>query len=536
MKKLKITLLIFYILIVLVLIYQAAIPGSVSTAQHKFIKKIINNISKIFIKEKIINASEIKINNSLKENYYTNETLSLDLEVLPSNASYKTLTFTSSDTNILEVDESGLITFKNDGSASVLIKQIDSEIEKTIEFNVLEYIEPIIEPIEPGAVLLKTVDDITSVPVGEVIKFYVLFDRNDITDFDYSFTSSNEEVCNVAGEYIYGLSSGTSTITYKHTTTGLTSSVDITITDGEIVTPTNFRLVGDSNILVNDTTTHTYKVEVNEESSSMYKIYFYQALNANKAFDNSFMSINPYTGELYVKGHGIGYIIAYSMDYKYSITLPITIGNILPKFSLYDRRIILGDPYKITINPTNKDSLTYSKYMYYSSDESIAEVDGLGNISAKKVGKTTISVVVDDGIERVEESFVLTIDNKVIEDNIGSSFGKIIRKGIAHFLGFIVFGFISFFMFYLFIKSYYGYNNKLSLAVIGINGLVFAILTEVIQLASPGRDGTIRDVLLDYFGYTISFVVSLIILSIAILIGSKKENKKKIVEENNSYD
>ena len=39
-------------------------------------------------------------------------------------------------------------------------------------------------------------------------------------------------------------------------------------------------------------------------------------LNFKKDGMTIFMSINPYTGELYVKGHGIGYIIAYSMDYK----------------------------------------------------------------------------------------------------------------------------------------------------------------------------------------------------------------------------
>jgi len=536
MKKLKITLLIFYILIVLVLIYEAAIPGNVSTAQHNFIKKIINNISKIFIKEKIINASDIKINNSLKENYYTNETISLDLEVLPSNASYKTLTFTSSNTDVLDIDSSGSITFKGEGVATIKIEQKESKIEKIINFNVIEYVPPIIEYIEPNAVELKTVDNITSVKVGDIIKFYVLFDRNDVNDFECSFTSSNEEVCKVAGEYIYGLSSGTSTITYKHLTTGLTSSVIVNITDGEIIMPTNMAIIGDSSIIVSDKTTHTYKVEVNEEASNIYKIYRYYTLNLNHEYDDSFMKIDQNTGILEIKGHGVGYISAYSMDLKIKLSMKVEVKNIMPIFSLSDKRMILGNSYKININPTNKDTLTYNKYIYSSSNEDVAIVDGFGNISAKKVGNTTITVALDDGIERIEKSFVLSVDNKVIEDDIGSSFGRIIRKGIAHFLGFIIFGFISFFMFYLFIKSYYNYNNKLSLVVIGINGLVFAILTEVIQLVSPGRDGTFKDVLLDYFGYTISFIVSIIILSIYLFVSKKKKNKKKIVEANNSCD
>lgn len=525
MRKFKITLLVLYILIVVVLLYEAIIPGNVSSAQHKFVKKIINNISKTFVKKKIIKPTEIKVNNNIKEFYYTNETLTLDIEVLPSNASYKTLSFTSSNDEVLEVSSSGLITFKKEGNASVTISQNDANLEKIIELKVLKYVEPIIEPIEPESVLLKTVDNITTIPVGDVIKFYVVFDKDNINDFNYNFTSSNEDVCKVAGEYIYGLSSGTSTITYEHITTGLTSSVDVVITDGVIVEPTNYKLNGDQEIILGNKDKHIYNVKVNDEASNMYKIYKYVACNSDYVSDKSFMEIDSNTGELTVKKHGIGYVFAYSMDLKIKLSIRVVVKNIMPEFSLDDKRVILGDSYKVSINPTNIDTLTYDKYEFISSDENIAQVDGLGNISTKNTGNVTISVILDDGIDRVEKNFVLTIDKKVIEDDIGSSFGKIIRKGIAHFLGFIIFGFVSFFMFYLFIKNNYEGDSKLSLAVIAVNGLAFAILTELLQLFSPGRDGTIRDVFLDYFGYTISFILSILFI---LLIYFIKKNKKKI--------
>ena len=533
MKKFKIFLLVIYVLIVLVLIYEASIPGNISSKQHSFFKRLINNISKIFIKNKVVNPTDVKINNELKDKYYTNETLTLDIEVIPSNSSYKTLTFTSLNKDILDIDEAGLITFISEGVGSIKIEQKDSNIEKIITLNVYKYTEPIEELIEPTAVELKTIDNITSVAVGDVIKFYVLFDRDDVNDFEYEFTSSNTNVCKTAGEYIYGLTSGSSTITYKHLTTGLTSSLDITITDGVITEPTSMNIVGDSNILVSDKSVHTYKVEVDNSASNMYKVFKYYTLNNNLERDDSFMKIKEDTGVLEVKSHGIGYIVAYSMDLKYSVKYKVVISNIMPDFNLKDSRAILGDPYKVVINPTNKDDLTYDKYIYSSSDEGVATIDGLGNISTKKVGKTTITVTLDDGIEYIEKSFILTVDNKVIEDDIGSSFGKIIRKGLAHFLGFIVFGFVSFMMFYLWIKPSYDGNKKLILLLIGINGLVFAILTEAIQLVSPGRDGTIRDVLLDYFGYTISFIISLSILLVIYLITKKKNNDKKNITNDN---
>jgi VanZ family protein len=59
---------------------------------------------------------------------------------------------------------------------------------------------------------------------------------------------------------------------------------------------------------------------------------------------------------------------------------------------------------------------------------------------------------------------------------------------------------------------------------------VFAILTEVIQIFVPGRDGTIKDVLLDYSGYLIAFIIS-----IAIYITYKKvKSKNSKVENTNS--
>jgi uncharacterized protein YjdB len=141
------------------LIYEAAIPGNVSTSQHNFIKKIINNISKIFIKEKIINPTSIEVNNNFKEFYYTNETLSLDVTVNPSNSSYKTLEFSSSDTSVLEVDSSGSITFIDEGTATIKIVQVESKLEKEVTLNVKKYVEPIEELIEPNSIILKSYDE-----------------------------------------------------------------------------------------------------------------------------------------------------------------------------------------------------------------------------------------------------------------------------------------------------------------------------------------------------------------------------------------
>ena len=532
-KKFKIVLLVFYIIIALILIYEAAIPGDISSKQHNFIKKIINNISKIFIKEKIVMPTDIVINNSFKETYYTNETLTLDVDVLPSNASYKELSCTSTNTNVLTVNGNGRITFLDTGKASIIVEQKDSKITKNFELNVIKYDEPIEELIEPEAIILKSVDDKTSCAIGDVIVFYLAFDKEDVNDYKFYLTSSDESICKTFDNYCYGVGVGMATIEVTHRTTGLTSSMNIEVTDGSIIEPTYYKLNGPDTIYINDNTKYTYTIDIDPNASNLYKEVRFGAydINGNRSDDQVF-DIGWNTGELYIYGYGEGYIYAYFGD-TLSYYIKLSIKNILPEYELENKRIIIGESYKVVVNPTNKDNMTYAIYTYSSSDEEVASIDNLGNITPHITGVVDITVEVNDGFDSVSKSFELTVDNKVIEDDIGQSFGKIIRKGIAHFLGFIVFGFIAFMMFYMWIKPKYDGSSKYVLLLIGVNGLVFSILTEAIQLLSPGRDGTIRDVLLDYFGYTISFVISISILLIAYFITKKRKNNKKIEPDDN---
>jgi len=530
MKKLKITFLVLYIIAIIALLYEAFIPGDLSIKQNKFFKKIINNISKTFIKEKIIKAEEIVINNSFKEYYYTNETLTLDVTVNPSNSSYKGLDFASSDENILTINSSGEIKFIGEGEAFITVSQCESAIIEIINFKVKKYVEPVIEPIEPEAIELHSNSGLNTIAVGDVLGFYLLFDKDGVNDINYTLTSSNEEVCGIYGSYVYGLKEGTTTITATHHTTQLTSSMDITITPGEIVKPEYFRIKGDNEVVVGDKTKHIYTVEVDPNASDVYKLYFFSAydINGNKTAEMP-LDVTWYSGELEIITSGVGAIFAYCVNWIESDYMMVTARNILPEFYLYNRRVVLGKSYNITINPTNKDKVTYSKFEYSSSDESIASVDGNGVITPHKTGQTEITVLVNDGFESYSDSFILTVDNKDIEDSLGyKSFTKLVRKGIAHFLGFLAFGVIAFIMFFMWIKPNYDGSSKYIWLLIGINGLSFAVLTEVIQLFVPGRGPTITDVFIDYLGYTISFVVCIIVLLIIELVKKHKNKNENI--------
>ena len=548
MKKLRITLLVFYVLLIIILIYESAIPESLSVKEHNFFKKIVNNVSRLFVKTKIVESTDIVVNNEINEYYYVGDTLTLDVSVKPDNASYKELSFTSTNSNILTVDDHGLIEFLSVGNASAIIKQIDSNIERKIDFKVLKRTEPVIDIVEPD--LIKLEIEKTTLNMGEVSLANGSLYRSDnkkITDKKVCFSSTNESVASYYNGYLFAFNEGTTTITMTHTNTGLTSSVDITVYPHELIEPTTFKINGDSLIYMNDKTVHNYSVEIKPDNvSDIYKKVFFSSFKYDmntKTTDyseNGGLSIKLLEGRATAKEAGYSAIYAYNytfnkatnkIEWKDVTGMVVETRNILPSFYLKDRRIVLGSPYKLDMSSYVNSNVTYSIFEYKSSDDSVASIDSLGNITPHKKGKTVITVMVDDGYYNSEDSFELTVDTKVMEDTMTKkSFSKFVRKGLSHFMGFVVFGLISCFMFLLFINTNYDGNKKLSIVVTIINGLVFASLTEFIQIFAIDRTAQFKDIAIDYLGYMLAVVISFIIITIIYLVKKHKQKSKVNVD------
>ncbi|MDR0934982.1 MAG: VanZ family protein [Erysipelotrichaceae bacterium] len=96
-----------------------------------------------------------------------------------------------------------------------------------------------------------------------------------------------------------------------------------------------------------------------------------------------------------------------------------------------------------------------------------------------------------------------------------------VRKVIGHFLLFALNGLIGFFTFISLFK-----NKKwwLSIIINLIIGLSVAILTEIIQIFTPGRAGLISDVLLDYSGYLLPLLIGYSVILIIRLTKRKKQS------------
>ena len=105
-----------------------------------------------------------------------------------------------------------------------------------------------------------------------------------------------------------------------------------------------------------------------------------------------------------------------------------------------------------------------------------------------------------------------------IKANFGE-FSRYIRKGIGHFGAFLILALCGTLAFMLSdIKRFPAVLLTL------IYGLFVAVLTESLQLITPGRAGSIDDVLLDFFGYAVGAILVFLIAGIAFLV---KKSKKK---------
>lgn len=122
---------------------------------------------------------------------------------------------------------------------------------------------------------------------------------------------------------------------------------------------------------------------------------------------------------------------------------------------------------------------------------------------------------------------VKNIINSIKADTINETniqqFSSVIRKLVGHFSLFVLSGVFTTLTIKFF---YYDENEKLwQLCFIScIFGIFLASLTEIIQTFVPGRSGEFGDVLIDFSGYLLAF---LIIVLIVYLKNKKTTNLEK---------
>ena len=128
-----------------------------------------------------------------------------------------------------------------------------------------------------------------------------------------------------------------------------------------------------------------------------------------------------------------------------------------------------------------------------------------------------------EGLAKLLQNIINTFSPNAINESNIDAFHGFLRKFIGHFSFFVVDGLLVSWTIYLFGNEKLKTRQFYIGIIISLTfGLLLASLTELIQLYTPGRSGEIKDVLIDFSGYLLGFLILFLICLIRILNKNKE--------------
>ena len=134
------------------------------------------------------------------------------------------------------------------------------------------------------------------------------------------------------------------------------------------------------------------------------------------------------------------------------------------------------------------------------------------------------STKASSGVVEVSEEVVNTVSPGTITPENHDSFATFIRKAFGHFGLFAISGLLTSLAVYLAFNPMKWSKYWLLIIIALVFGLGMGFLTEGIQLSVPGRSGELKDVLIDFSGYVLGFLIILLILF--FIIRKQRKNQK----------
>jgi len=298
-------------------------------------------------------------------------------KVIPANATYKTVTWASSNPSVATVNE-GLIVGKAKGKTEIIVKTVNKKITKTIIVNVSE--------VEVTGISL----DKTSATIneGETLSLVKTITPANATNKNVTWASSNQSIATVNDSGIVTAKQpGTVTITVT-TSNGKVATCKITVKPNTIAV-TGVTLNKD---IVNTTVDDkVYLTATITPSNATNKAITWSSSDSNIA------SVSD--GVVITKGIGKVTITAKTNNGKVATCTFNVSAKIIPvdSISLNKSSLSLNEGGSETLVATvNPSSATDKTVTWSSSDNSIATVS-TGKVVAIKEGNVTISAKTSNG-------------------------------------------------------------------------------------------------------------------------------------------
>ncbi|MBR4166926.1 MAG: Ig-like domain-containing protein [Bacteroidales bacterium] len=319
------------------------------------------------------------------------KTLQLKPTITPSNATNKSVQWTSSNSAVASVDINGLVTAKAIGTAQITAKTEDGGKTATVSITVKKASEQNV-PVTGVSINMSSL----SLKVGESATLTTTIAPANATNKGVTWTTSMSSVATVTSDgVVTAKAAGTAVITAKTKDGGKTATCNVTVTytpdpGGEVsvtqvtISPTSVNMtVGD---------TKQFSVKIDPANATNQEVSW-------SSSDPSVASIDS-KGLVTAKAEGKATITVTANDGGVSSKATVTVNNktvpvtgVSVSPASLSMEIGGSKALSVTVSPSDATDKTYT---VTSDNTSVAEVSN-GNVIAKGAGTANITVTTTDG-------------------------------------------------------------------------------------------------------------------------------------------
>ena len=299
---------------------------------------------------------------------YKTHTYTLKATVNPSNATYKNVKWTSSDSKIVKVDSKGKITALKAGTAYITVASTDNPMVKaTCKVKVI---------VATTSISLSS--NSTTVYKGYTKTLKVTMEPADATNKKVVWTSSNSKVATVdKNGVVKGIKKGTAYITCTSDNGGYTATCKVTVKNPTLTTGVKF---AKSKLTITDGTLVPLNASVSPSNATNKKI--------------TYTSSNPKIAKVYASGNVYGVtpgtvtITAKTQDTGKVAKCTVTVKAVYPESVTLNAKSVTIDCGKTkqltaTVSPSN---CSYRSVSWKSSNPKAVSVSSTGKVKGLKAG------------------------------------------------------------------------------------------------------------------------------------------------------
>lgn len=348
---------------------------------------------------------------------YVSQTKTLKAEVLPSNASNKSVSWSSSNKKVATVSKSGKITAKAPGTATITVKTKNGGYKATCKITVKKYVKLKYFKLNKSSV---------SINDGKTYTLKATFSPSNASNKDLTWKSSNTAVATVSSKgVVKGVKPGTATISCKSKETGKTVKCTVKIKRVKVK-----RVLFAEDIY---TVKHNGKLQLKALISPT------NATNKKVKWKSSHPEFVKVSSSGKVTGLKLGKtatITATSVDGKKVAYCKVKVEKVpVTAIKLNKTTAAAFTGGTVTLTPKFTPSKpSDSKVTWTSSDTKLATVSADGVVKALKAGTVTVTCKTSDGgytakctvvIEEGIKATGIKLDKKSEEANVGTAFNLI---------------------------------------------------------------------------------------------------------------